>query len=138
MKTMSLKSTPWRVMCSGSLVALLALGAGACSGDSTPDGGIGRDGDGGGGGDDQECPVICSTDADCCAGQTCNEGICSAGNECPSGCNYECDKAAGEVCNPATKKCEPGAPPVNCVSDCDCYAGESCIGGECVPSGGDL
>ncbi len=116
----------------------LALGLGlmgaACSGDNNPpDGGPDDGGDNG----DQQCAVLCTTDADCCAGQTCRDGVCSAGSECPSGCNYECDKAANEICNQATKKCETGAPPVNCVSDCDCYSGEACIGGECLQNGGD-
>ncbi len=116
-------------------LALVVFALGCSSGNTKPDSGT-LDADGNNGGEN-DCPVLCTSDDDCCDGQSCHDGVCSAGSECPSGCNYECDKTAGEVCNPATKKCETGAPPVNCVDDCSCYAGESCIGGQCKPMGGD-
>ncbi len=120
------------------MLGLLGLLAGACSEDPTlPDGNF-QDGDDNGG--EQDCPVLCSTDADCCQGQTCRDGVCSAGNECPTGCNYQCDKAAGEICDPASKRCITGAPPVNCRMDnnnCDCFTGEACVSGQCQPIGGD-
>lgn len=127
-------TTGRRMALVGFLVLALGVLGTACSSEDQPDGGF-LDGDGSGG--DSECAVLCSTDADCCQGQSCRDGVCSAGNECASGCNSECDKAANEVCNAATKKCETGAPPINCVSDCDCYSQESCISGACKFNGGD-
>ncbi len=82
------------------------------------------------GGDD--CPMLCVADADCCQGQVCTDGVCAVPALCPSGCNYECDKAAGKVCKRSTGQCVDGAPPVNCVDDCDCFLGEACEAGVCV------
>lgn len=112
---------------------LLAGSLGACSGDQTsPDVPVVNDGDDGNNGDG---PKLCTTDAECPDGQSCQDGVCTAAGAC--NCNYDCDKAAGQVCNQATGQCESGAPPVNCQSDCDCFSGESCIGNQCRPSGGD-
>jgi hypothetical protein len=84
---------PW----AWTLVGLLTLALAACSGENTPpDTGYAEGTDGG----EQDCSVICSTDADCCAGLSCLDGVCSAGDACPSGCNYECDKASNQVCMP--------------------------------------
>ena len=102
---------------------LLAIAA--CNPASNPPDG-GSDPDGG-----NDCPVLCTVSSDCCAEQTCIDGVCASNPGCPSGCNYECDKAVGKVCNRVTQQCESGPPPVNCVDDCDCYAGETCRAGVC-------
>jgi len=69
---------------------------------------------------------------DCCDGYTCNAGICQEPGACPTGCNHECSEAAARICDLATRRCIQGAPPLNCLSDCDCYSGEACEQGACV------
>jgi hypothetical protein len=105
---------------------LLAAVLSACGPVSqAPDGGTGTDGNG-------QCPVTCTLDEDCCPGQQCIGGVCTLQTPCPSGCNWECDKNSGQICNPATGLCETGSAPLACASDCDCYAGETCLQGQCV------
>jgi hypothetical protein len=58
--------------------------------------------------------------------------VCTVQGACPSGCNWECDQESGQSCNRDTGLCESTPPPLNCLSDCDCYAGETCSGGHCV------
>lgn len=41
------------------------------------------------------------------------------------------DCAAGQVCDPACGECAP--PPAGCAGPGDCPAGQSCVGGRCVP-----
>jgi len=117
------------------LIAILwaVLLAAGCSGGTTPhDSGLPpEDGDDG----KSDGPTLCQTNADCPDGMECKGGVCQSGQHCD--CNYDCDKSKNEVCNQATHQCETGAPPVNCQTDCDCYTGESCIGGTCTPTGGD-
>jgi len=106
------------------LLVLLASCLSACGPASqNPDGG---DLDGNG-----QCPVMCVTTEDCCPGEECVGGVCRELDACPSGCNWECDREAGQVCNRVSGFCESGTPPLNCTSDCDCYAGETCRGGRC-------
>ncbi|MBN2498055.1 MAG: hypothetical protein JXR96_25925 [Deltaproteobacteria bacterium] len=106
----------------------------ACSSDEVVDGGMPGDGDDDGG---QECPVVCSSKADCCAGMDCIGGVCVTEAACTSGCNYECDRS--QHCDPVAKKCVDGTAVSypDCQTECQCYSGESCIGGVCTPSGGD-
>ncbi|MBW2700689.1 MAG: hypothetical protein JRF33_07690 [Deltaproteobacteria bacterium] len=115
-------------------LALFVLPTACSSDENPPDGGtIVDSGDEDGG----ECAVVCQKTEDCCDGEECIGGICTAGDTCPSGCNYECDKASNQHCNAASKKCEDGLDTDPCVTDCDCYTGENCISGTCQASGGD-
>jgi hypothetical protein len=86
-------------------------------------------------GTDNTCPVLCSVDTDCCDGQSCKDGVCVTAGLCPGGCNHECGaRADGLICDQGAspKKCIQGAPPLNCQSDCNCFAGEVCDNGACV------
>ena len=112
---------------------ILVFAIAGCSGSSgDPDGGDG-DGDGNGNGD----TIICQDDQDCPTGQKCRGGICEDVTACD--CNYDCgSRDSNLVCNRGSHECQPGSPPdTQCSDNCDCYANETCSGGQCVPTGGD-
>ncbi|MBW1870762.1 MAG: hypothetical protein JRJ19_01780 [Deltaproteobacteria bacterium] len=115
-----------------ALLAGLTFGITGCTGDQVSPDRVYLDADGNSNGDG---PRLCQSVADCLAGEDCQDGVCVSATSC--NCNYDCDKTANEVCNQATHECETGAPPVNCLNDCDCYSGKSCISGACQPTGGD-
>ncbi|MBW1807583.1 MAG: hypothetical protein JRJ87_05265 [Deltaproteobacteria bacterium] len=115
-----------------ALLAGLTFGITGCTGDQVSPDRVYLDADGNSNGDG---PRLCQSVADCLAGEDCQDGVCVSATSC--NCNYDCDKTANEVCNQATHECETGAPPVNCLTDCDCYTGEGCISGTCQPTGGD-
>ncbi|UCG16429.1 MAG: hypothetical protein JSV19_14145, partial [Phycisphaerales bacterium] len=68
-------------------------------------------------------PTTCDTDADCSAGQICEDEVCVAAQ-----CVEDADCAEGEVCEDG--RCVE-AP--ECVTDDDCDEGFECVGGECTP-----
>jgi Cys-rich repeat protein len=69
---------------------------------------------------DEGCPVACSSDADCAAGQVCVAGACTPA------CSSDQDCAAGEVCH-------EGHCVIPCRTDAECPAGQFCVGGICSP-----
>lgn len=124
----------WKTL--GLLAFTLIFAFAGCSGSSgDPDTGDGDagEGDGDGGGD----YTICQEDKDCPTGQKCRGGVCEAVTACD--CNYDCGgRSSNLICNRGSHECEPGTAPADqCSDNCDCYANETCSGGQCVPSGGD-
>jgi len=114
-----------------TLVLVFAL-TGCSSNSDKPDAGDG-DGDGNGNGD----TLICQNDGDCPDGMKCRGGVCEEVTSCD--CNYDCgSRDSGLVCNRGSHECETGTAPADqCTDNCDCYANETCSGGQCVPTGGD-
>jgi hypothetical protein len=125
--------TFWNTL--GLLTFTLIFALAGCSQSSDkPDAGDGyADGDGNGNGD----TIFCQDDEDCPTGQKCRSGLCEPVTACD--CNYDCgDRSSGMICNRGSHECEPGTAPADqCSDNCDCYANETCSGGECVPTGGD-
>lgn len=110
-----------------------ALACQGCAGRNSPgDSGV-ADADGGNPPSDEI--LLCTGQQDCQANEECQDGVCMALGSCS--CNSQCSKADSEVCDHAKGRCMVGSPPTQCSSACDCYTGESCSGGSCVPSGGD-
>ncbi len=69
-----------------------------------------------------EC-VECESNADCPAGDTCEDGVCVTPPECVT----DADCPAGEVCDNGTCVTPP-----ECTTDDDCAAGQVCEDGVCV------
>jgi hypothetical protein len=113
------------------LACLLWLAPGCGQDLGLPDGGAP---DGSADGDGANCPLVCSTAAECCDGLQCVDGVCtSLETACPTGCNFECDKLHGYTCNRTSLRCEEKPAPTSCLGDCDCYADEACVNGVCSP-----
>ena len=115
------------------VLACCLLWLSSCSSGSGP-ADAGADGDAGNGGGDI---TTCQTDSDCPQGQDCLGGICQPVQSCQ--CNYDCGtREAGLVCNRSRGRCEPGATgDTSCNEYCDCFASETCAGGQCQQAGGD-
>jgi len=75
--------------------------------------------------DSYSCLSGCEMDADCMAGETCNEGTCEV-----YGCrDTQLDCFIGEVCNSATGICEqdPGAHCAECTTNDACGSDGACF-----------
>ncbi|MBT8454186.1 MAG: PKD domain-containing protein [Deltaproteobacteria bacterium] len=66
----------------------------------------------------------CELDADCDAGEVCEQNVCVPDVEC----NVDADCDAGEIC--LVNVCVPD---VECNVDQDCGAGDVCFQNECIP-----
>jgi len=80
--------------------------------------------------------IICNNKDDCPDDFDCINGVCQEVIACS--CNYDCGpRSSSLVCNRGSGRCESGTADTSCSNFCDCYAGETCSGGQCVPAGGD-
>lgn len=92
----------------------------------------------------EKCRAItCFSDVDCddsdpCTIDTCTDGSCiytaitaciDDDGCCPSNCNSTNDNDCEAVCGNGI--CEPGENCSNCLADCPCKVGETCVEGEC-------
>ena len=73
-------------------------------------------------------PAECTTDADCPAGETCVDGVCTA---VEPECETDADCPEGQVCQEG--ECVEAGP--ECETDADCPEGQVCQEGECVQAG---
>ncbi len=126
-----MNATIGKILSSFTLAILLAA-AGCSSGGESSDAGD-TDADGSDGGGDI---TFCQSKNDCPANQDCIGGVCQEIKTCS--CNYDCgERSQNLVCNTSLSRCEAGSASTACDDFCDCYANETCTGGECVPAGGD-
>jgi len=76
--------------------------------------------------------AVCTSDADCAAGQLCLSGACYTPGV---GCNSDADCPSSQVCAGGT--CRPAPTAVGgegCTSDVSCGPGTICAGGVCRPA----
>ena len=130
-----------------SILAILAVSSifVACTAQVTPIGTEGSDEKKGPGGASSDggagCLVVggpCSSDANCCSGDSCTNGICVAGGGSSSGGTSSGGTSSGSSSGGATDGgagcLVVGGP---CSSDSDCCTGISCTNGICSPPGAE-
>ncbi|MEO1268791.1 MAG: hypothetical protein AAFX99_11880 [Myxococcota bacterium] len=82
---------------------------------------------------DNECaePVIaCRADGDCPYAQECIQGLCTP---IEGFCLRNSDCQSGFVCSRDMQICVESGTEIECINTGDCFAGEICVGGACVP-----